>query len=498
MSLRPADVSDLQLPRIMSVPAAVTTAGPEAAEIARRVGVHLDPWQLLALDAVLGQDADGDWAAAETCTVAGRQTGKNGLIEPVELYGLYVLDEAILHTAHRMDAARGSHARLWQLIRSDPVLLRRVEKRRTANEEQSILLDSGAKIEFTVRSDEGARSKTYDRIVVDEAFAATAGHMGALGPTLISKQRWQINYLSSAGMARSRVLHGLRRRGIAGDPDVVYLEWSADPEEYKRDPVAARRNRRLLRQALPALGGRLRYETVEKLAAALPAEEFDREVLCIWDELETVEEQWRAGISETQWSAAADLESMPLDPVAFTVEVTPDRSRTAIGMAAWRADGRRTVEVVEERPGTGWAPARLGELARAWDPCVVAMDDAGPAGGLREAIVDEGIDVESLTARMVAQAYGRFVDGVRNDQVRHRADPRLTDAVRCAGLRRVSGGATWEQDGDVPVHTVRAVSFADLMLARHGRAVVPPAAPVAVPATGAARSATADLTRIGF
>jgi hypothetical protein len=475
---------------------AVTTAGPEAAEIARRVGVHLDPWQLMGLDAVLGQDADGGWAAAETCTVAGRQTGKNGLVEPVELYGLFMLDENILHTAHRLDASRGSHERLWQLIKRDPVLLRRVEKRRTANEEQSILLDSGAKIEFTVRSDEGGRSKTYDRIVVDEAFAATFGHMGAILPTLISKQWWQINYLSSAGHARSLVLHGLRKRGIAGAPGLTYLEWSADPARYRQSPTRARTDRVLLRQALPALGGRLSYETIEKLAVALSPEEFDREVLCIWDEPILVLTEWAGGITEAEWTGAGDVGSTPLDPVAFVVDVTPDRSRTAIGMAAWRADGRRTVEIVDERPGTGWVPARLAELARSWDPAVVAMDDAGPAGGLREAIVDEDLDVEVLTARQVGQAYGRFVDGVRNGQLRHRADPRLTAAVKGGSTKALAGARTWDAAGEVPVHTVRAVTFADWALARFGRVPPPPAAPRSIPA--GEDSATGDLMEIGF
>lgn len=500
MTLRSADASDLQLPRIMSVAPAVTTAGPEAAEFARRVGVQLDAWQLMGLDAVLGQDANADWAAAETCTVAGRQTGKNGLVEPVELYGLFMLDEAILHTAHRLDASRGSHERLWQMIKRDPVLLRRVEKRRTANEEQSILLDTGAKIEFTVRSDEGARSKTYDRIVVDEAFAATPGQMGAVGPTLISKANWQINYLSSAGMARSAVLHELRKRGIAGARGLTYLEWSADPDEYRRDPVAARRNRRLLRMALPALGGRLAFETIEKLASALPAAEFDREVLCIWDEPEVVVDRW-AVFTESAWRDRADAASQPMDPVAFAVEVLPDRSRTRIGVAGWRQDGRRHVELVEDRAGTAWAPKRLAELARQWDPCAVALNGAGPTATMLPELAAVGLEPMVATARQMAASAGAFFDGIRDDDVRYRPGPHgavLDAAAEAARKRPLAGAWAFAHGPEEPVTAVSVLALADYALAVHGRPGPGPATPQAVAAVGTAMSETSDLARMGF
>jgi len=499
-SLTIADSGVLQPPRIASVQHGVTSAGQEVAEFSRRLGQTPDPWQELAWDATLQQDSDGYWAANETGLVAGRQTGKNGFIEPIEGYGLFVLGEQILHTVHRGEALRALHYRFHQLLRRDPVLRRRIEKTTATNEEHSILLDDGAKIRFAIRSDEGARSQTYDRVVMDEGFAATAGQVGAVLPTLISKANWQINWLSSAGMARSLQLHRLRRRARLAEVGVTYLEWSADPERFAQlvktvGAELARLDHGLLGQALPALvSGRLKYETVEALVKSLDPAEAEREILCLWDEPESAE-AWLAGITEDQWKNRFDPQSRPLDPVAFVVDVTRDRSRTAIGMAAWRADGRRTVEVIEERPGTGWAPARLGELARQWDPCVVAMDDSGPAGGLREAIVDEGLDVEVLTARMVGQAHGRFVDGVRNDQVRHRGDARLTEQLRDAGTRKVAEAQTWAQVGDTPVHVIRAVSFADFMLARHGRTPPPPPPPRVFEDTG---SETGDLMKAGF
>lgn len=499
MTLKPADSIDWQQPRIVSVQPGVTTGGPEAAEIARRVGVILDPWQAMVLDGTLAQTAEGEWAASETGLIAGRQTGKNGVLEPLELYGLFILGEQILHTAHRLDTSRKAHGRLWTLIKRSPELLAKVAKRRTANEEQSIELYSGAKIEFTVRSDEGGRGTSYDRIVYDEAFALTEGHVGALAPTLISKSDFQLNYLSSAGMSKSLVLHELRKRGIAGEPGLTYYEWSTDPGAYKASPERARRDRGLLRQALPALGGRLRFETIEKLRSAMPEAEFDREVLCIWDEPVLALTKW-AVIEQAQWSAAADRSSTPMDPVCFAVDVTPDRSRTAIGMAAKRPDGRRTVEIVEDRPGTDWAPKRLAELVRKWDPCAVVLDPSGPAGSLLPGLVTEKIEAVTTSAREMAQACGGFFDAVVGDHMRHRDDSRLNSAVEWVGKRTLSGAFAWNRLGEAYIHTLVAVTLADWGLAVHGNPKPPPQYPVTIPSNdpAARRFETADLAHQGF
>lgn len=65
-----------QIPRIESVPPYVTTAAPEAIELARMTGMVPDDWQCRVLDGALGMDARGYWTAPEVGLVVARQNGK--------------------------------------------------------------------------------------------------------------------------------------------------------------------------------------------------------------------------------------------------------------------------------------------------------------------------------------------------------------------------------------------------------------------------------------
>jgi hypothetical protein len=90
-----------QRPRHLSLPPRVTTAGPEATELAARAGLILDPWQSFILDGALGELAGGTWAAYEVAVIVSRQSGKGSILEARELAGLFLFgEELILHSAH--------------------------------------------------------------------------------------------------------------------------------------------------------------------------------------------------------------------------------------------------------------------------------------------------------------------------------------------------------------------------------------------------------------
>ena len=98
-------------PRVRSVPERVDTAGPEAVDLARSAGLLLDPWQADAVGDILAEGPDQRWAARRTYLIVARQNGKGAIIEAVELYGLFVLNETILHSAHLFDTAREAFMR---------------------------------------------------------------------------------------------------------------------------------------------------------------------------------------------------------------------------------------------------------------------------------------------------------------------------------------------------------------------------------------------------
>lgn len=105
MSSPSAVLLDVQAPRFRARPERVSSAGPEAVELAASAGLILDPWQEAWLDDALSETAGGRWAAFEAALIVPRQNGKGSVLEALELAGLFLFDEQlILHSAHEFKA----------------------------------------------------------------------------------------------------------------------------------------------------------------------------------------------------------------------------------------------------------------------------------------------------------------------------------------------------------------------------------------------------------
>jgi hypothetical protein len=117
-------------PRILWLPEHVSSAGPEAVELARMAGLVLDPWEEFVLVNALNERPDGKWAAFEVGLNAPRQNGKNAIVEARELAGLFLLGERlIVHSAHQLDTSLEALERLLFLIENNADFSRRVKKR---------------------------------------------------------------------------------------------------------------------------------------------------------------------------------------------------------------------------------------------------------------------------------------------------------------------------------------------------------------------------------
>lgn len=71
-----SEIIGSQVPRVESVPPYATTLAPDAVELAKIVGITLDPWQLRVLEGALGQKSNGKWSAPEVGLIVSRQSGK--------------------------------------------------------------------------------------------------------------------------------------------------------------------------------------------------------------------------------------------------------------------------------------------------------------------------------------------------------------------------------------------------------------------------------------
>jgi hypothetical protein len=469
LTISPPDVLlGVQTPRYLSLPeVVVSSAGPEAVELAADAGLLLDPWQQVTLEHALAEQSDGRWAAGEVAEIVPRQNGKGGVLEARELAGLFLLgEELLLHSAHEFKTAQEAFRRVLGLIQNAPDLDRLVMRVRTSHGEEGIELVTGQRLRFVARSGGSGRGFSGDVVILDEAMILTAEVMAALLPTLSARPNPQVWYTGSAPFAddRSAVLRRVCRRGRAGkSARMVYLEWCAEYGVSLDD-------RRAWADANPGLGIRISEDAIAMEREAMDDETFARERLGIWyeDEVESV-------IPRDTWERLADPKSQMVDPVAFAVDVTPERSSGAVAAAGRRADGLLHVEVIDHHPGTGWIVPRLADLVGRHKVSMVTLDQRAAAGAL---IPD--IETQSAVARKftpantgdLVQACGGFYDDTVNNRLRHLDQPELNVALFGARKRDVADAWAWHRKHS----TVDISPLVAATLARWAAAQTPDAA----------------------
>lgn len=427
--------------------------GPEVADLAVLAGFGPDLEQRLVLDAVFGR-AGGRSAAFEVGVVCARQNLKTGVFKQCALGWLFITGERlVVWSSHEFATAQEAFRDLEELVTGSDCLRREVKNVYRGNGDESIELLSGSRLVFKTRTRGGGRGLSGSKVILDEGFALRPMHMGALLPTLSAQPDPQVLYGSSAGLAESDVLRGVRDRGRAGGGGrLAWFEWCApDPVvvcargdgcDHRLgsvgcgcdDPV----NWGL---ANPALGRRVSVEYVEAERRALPPAEFGRERMGWWDQPLDEVEVIPLGV----WRGLVDERSEPVAPVAFAVVFAGDRSRAAVGVAGARADGLLHVEVADYRGGTDWVTGRVAELYQKHSPCAVVVDAAGHEGSLIPDLVAAGVRVVSPSGREVAQAFGQFYDAVvASGKLRHRGQDELVWALGGAATREIGdAGRAW-------------------------------------------------------
>lgn len=471
----------VQHPRFLSrSPRAVTSAGAEAAALARRAGLDLLPWQELVLDVGLAEDAAGFCASFEVALVVPRQNGKGGVLEAAELHWLFLDDsvELITHTAHRFDTALEHFQRVRVLVESTPELMAEVKGIYDSNGKERIELRNGKRLQFKARSKGGGRGFSGDRVVLDEAYYLN--DLGSLIPTMSARPDPQLWWTSSAPLEvlESNALRRVVKRGRAGE--IPYLEWSC-PEGAGLD------DRRRCAEANPSYGLLLTEDFVWDVERqTLSDAEFGRERFGIFPDPDDRTEVPTWGvIAEADWSECRSTEPAKraarpgwlVGAVTLAVEVRPDRSAAAIVAAGACREGGVGVEVVAHGENVGWLVDEVAALVADPDKVTgrVVVDEAGPAAALIPDLEAAGVQVHRLAFRDVKLATAGFFDAATDGEVVHRGRPELDDAVSWATRRKAGDSLLIERKGD---HDVSP--FVAAVLAHYGHGLPPDAAYAAV------------------
>jgi hypothetical protein len=460
-------------PRVELRPSGIVDSHVEdAADLWRRAGFELDPWQHSGLALMTSIDAAGRWACPDYAEWVPRQNGKSvGLLTPRVLLGFLVLGEhLILWSTHLVDTTMRSFKLMNTVLRrlGQPADGRLgefyiefpddgfvVKVNSTHGREGFERLDTGAEVKFVARTRGSGRGMDPELQVLDEVFALTKAQQSALAPGTAAQPNAQIVHTSTPPLdgVSGEVMYLLRKRAESDDPGALgYRDWGLAMalEELAAMPARERAavldDRARWAAANPSLGaGRLTEASLLRLRRALDELDFARECLGIWPTLGAPGQRL---ISSRSWDdRLADDESHIVGEVVFGVDANPERTAAAIGLAGRNEAGARQVELpaparewVEGDPwpeGLDWVVPRAVELDADHGPTVWAIDPNGPAGPLAAELEDAGLQVLRVKGPDYARACGGFYDQLPQ----HLPDPLLDGAVESVRRRDIGDGA---------------------------------------------------------
>lgn len=430
-----------QVPTFQAVPsgAVPSESWRDVVDLCAAYGHDLDPWQANVLRAGLSENTDGDWAASRVCLSASRQNGKSEILTARELAGLVLFKEELLvHSAHLLSTALEGFLRIKEYFENYDDLRRMVKKVREGNSEQSIEMRHGGRLLFKARARSAGRGLSPDVLLMDEAQILPERLWAAMLFAMSARPNAQA-WLAGTPPApedEGEALARLRSVAKGGqDHRLAWLEWAAEATDDFADPqVWAKTN--------PAFGVRVTADTIADELASTDRWTFARERLGVWPD-----SGHEPVIHPTAWAACATDDPPTQGPVAYAVDMSPDRTTAAIA-AARRTPELVHVEVVEHRPvtsGFDWIVSWL--TARTQKGVAVVIDAMSPAASLVPTLTEAGVKVTLTGTRQMIDACGGFYDAVTAATLSHYDQQPLNSALAGARRRFIGheGGWGWNR-----------------------------------------------------
>lgn len=457
------------LPALAVVPRASRSDSEDAAFLSSAYGLTPHAWQLRVLRAWLGLKRDGRWAASTCGLAVPRQNGKNALIEMRELFGMVVLGERFLHTAHQVKTARKAFLRIASFFESPrqyPELAALVKEIRKTNGQEAIVLTNGGSVEFVARSRGSARGFTVDILVCDEAQDLTDEELAALLPTTAAAPLGNPQLIVTGTPPdpekgeTGEVFTRIRSQAIAGkNKRLCWIDFGCDGPL----PDTEDRSRWPLHNPSCGLPHGTTMGALEDFHSVMSTEAFAREFLGWWGDLQNVKDRV---VPVDAWSDCLDAASEVDRHPVFALDIAPSRKWGALAVAGHRSDDVWHVEVtsrggvMDVREGTAWVLGRLAQLQESFPRMVLAVAGGSAAESLVPAVESLGIEVRVV--RDLGAACGFFHDRVVELGLRHRGQEELNRALFAALRKDVGDNAFvwWRRKSASDISALYAVTLA--------------------------------------
>lgn len=429
-------------PRVRVAPSSRANSWEDVADLAASLGMPLDEWQEYALEAAMGERADGRWVSKFVGISAPRQNGKSQLIVARALAGVLLFGEkTIIISAHETDTAREVWKRLLDVVEANPSLEGRVTGRMDAINREFLSFGSGMEkqtIKLKARRSGGARGFSSDCLLLDEAQILGKRAWGSIVPTMSARPNPQLWLFGTPptpdddAFAFSRV----RESAIKKKPRHTWLEWAADAEDDFDDPAT-------WAKANPAFGVRISYEACADDRSAMDDEQFGMERLGMWAD----EAARQAGLDVDRWQSLIDTTAERGGSQVFALSTAPDRSWAALAVAWRRPDGDVQVMLADYRQTTAWVKERAKELGARW-------------GGRVLTDLESRDLLEDAETVPLARAEASFDDAIIAGTVHHGNENALNTAIKGAKWRQSGDGRVLDRKGSLEISPAVAAALA--------------------------------------
>jgi phage terminase large subunit-like protein len=449
-----------------------TSYGYDVIEFAQDVlGEPLDPWQEWTVIHAGELLPDGRPRFRKILILVARQNGKTHLLVVLSLYWMFVDQvDMILGTSTKLDYAAESWRKACKLAKRVPDLYAEIAHKgavRKANGEQvlwradedELELDEGSRYKIAASNEEGGRSLTIDRLVLDELrhHYDYSAHDASV-PATNAVPDAQIVGISNAGSIKSEVLNDWRKAALdyiktgKGDPRLGLIEYST-PEDANPLDIRA------LAQANPNLGRRIDPDAL--LGDAKTAVEtggkklagFKTEIMCI------NVQQLDPAVDPEKWADCLDIGDLSevRDRVVLCVDVSTDGQHATLVAAAMLPDGRVRIDVKKAWSGpkaTAELRAELPDEVAEVKPKKLGWFPSGPAAAVAAELSAErdeddprsmwppaGVEVEEIRSVAASAVCMGFAEQVNSKEIAHSDDPLMNAHVEAA--EKLHSGNVW-------------------------------------------------------
>lgn len=444
----------------------VSTGFPPVRDRAKAMGMPMDPWQDGAARLALAKREDGLYAAGIGGVVLSipRQVGKTYLIAAI-VFALCTLfpNLTVIWTAHRTRTHNETFKKMQGMSRK-PKIAPYIENVRATNGEQEIMFKNGSRILFGAReSGFGRGFDEVDILVLDEAQILTADAMSDMVPATNAAPNGLVFLMGTPPRPKDpgEVFTNVRQAALNGDPDTLYIEFSADKGANLDD-------RKQLAKANPSYPHRTSDAAIQRMRKLLGSDEsYRREAYGEWDE----EALSKKAIKVTAWNGLKiRQDDVPDDDSrqVFAVKFAIDGSAVALAAARRPDAGAVHVEGIKMSSmadGTRWLVDWL--LERHERAAQIVVDGKSGVGYLVNALIEGGVPKSVIwtpgTDQVVA-AHSMLEAAIvsQDKELSHLGQKDLDDQVKTAEKRKIgaTGGFGWAAPEGESVVLLDAVTLA--------------------------------------